>query len=56
LETKEEEVMQRPQKTAQAGCPCEGMVETESNREACSIALTETDRKDGAEDLLERLT
>ena len=47
--------MQRPQKTAQAGCPCEGMVETESNREACSIALTETDRKDGAEELLERI-
>ncbi len=47
--------MQRPQKTAQAGCPCEGMVETESNREACSIDLTETDRRDGAEDLLERI-
>ena len=47
--------MQRPQKTVQAGCPCEGMVETESNREACSIALTETDRRDGAEDLLERI-
>ncbi len=47
--------MQRPQKTAQAGCPCEGMVETESSREACSIALTKTDRRDGAEDLLERI-
>ena len=47
--------MQRPQKTARAGCPSEGMVETESNREACSIALTETDRKDGAEELLERI-
>ena len=47
--------MQRPQKTARAGCPCEGMVETESNREACSIALTETDRKDGAEELIERI-
>lgn len=47
--------MQRPQKTTRAGCPCEGMVETESNREACSIALTETDRKDGAEELLERI-
>ena len=31
------------------------MVETESSREACSIALTETDRRDGAEDLLERI-
>ena len=39
--------MQRPQKTAQAGCPCEGMLETESNRGACSIALTETERRDG---------
>ena len=47
--------MQRPQKTARAGCPSEGMVETESNREACSIALTETDRKDGAEELIERI-
>ena len=47
--------MQRPQKTAQAGCPCEGMLETKSNKGACSIALTETDRRDGAEDLLERI-
>ena len=47
--------MQRPQKTAQVGCPCEGMLETESNRGACSIVLTETDRRDGAEDLLERI-
>ena len=47
--------MQRPQKTAQAGCPCEGMLETESNRGACSIPLTETERRDGAEDLLERI-
>ena len=31
------------------------MMETESSREACSIALTETDRRDGAEDLLERI-
>lgn len=47
--------MQRPQKTAEVGCPCEGMLETKSNREACSIALTETERKDGAENLLERI-
>lgn len=47
--------MQRPQKTAQVGSPCEGMLETESNRGACSIASTETERKDGAEDLLERI-
>ena len=47
--------MQRPQKTAQVGCCCEGMLETKSNRGACSIALTETERKDGAENLLERI-
>ena len=47
--------MQRPQKTAQVGCRCEGMLETKSNRGACSIALTETERKDGAENLLERI-
>lgn len=47
--------MQRPQKTAQVGCLCEGMLETKSNRGACSIALTETERKDGAENLLERI-
>ena len=47
--------MQRPQKTAKAGCPCEGMLETKSNKGACSIALTETDREDGAENLLERI-
>ena len=47
--------MQRPQKTAKAGCPCEGMLETKSTKGACSIALTETDREDGAENLLERI-
>lgn len=47
--------MQRPQKTAEAGCPCEGMLETKSNKGACSIVLTETDREDGAENLLERI-
>lgn len=47
--------MQRPQKTAEVGCPCEGMLETKSNRGACSIVLTETERKDGAENLLERI-
>ena len=48
--------MQRPQKTVKAGCPCEGMLETKSNKGACSIALTETDREDGAENLLEEDT
>lgn len=47
--------MQRPQKTAKVGCPCEGMLETKSSKGACSTALTETDRKDGAENLLERI-
>ena len=47
--------MQRPQKTAKAGCLCEGMLETKSSKGECSIALTETDRKDGAENLLERI-
>ncbi len=47
--------MQRPQKTAKAGCPCEGMLETKSNKGACSVVLTETDREDGAENLLERI-
>lgn len=47
--------MQRPQKTAEVGCPSEGMLETKSSRGACSIALTETERKDGAENLLERI-
>ena len=47
--------MQRPQKTAKVGCPCEGMLETKSNKGACSAVLTETDREDGAENLLERI-
>ena len=47
--------MRGPQKTAKAGYPCEGMMEAESNKGACSIALTETEREDGAENLLERI-
>jgi len=47
--------MQREQKTAKAGYPCEGMVETESNKGARSIASLETTEKDGAESLLERV-
>lgn len=47
--------MRREQKTAQAGYPCEGMVETESNKGAQSIASLETAEKDGAESLLERV-
>jgi group II intron reverse transcriptase/maturase len=47
--------MRREQKTARAGCPGEGMVETESNKGARSIAALETAEKDGAESLLERI-
>lgn len=47
--------MQRPQKTAKAGYPCEGMLETESNKGACSVARLETERQDGAENLLEAI-
>lgn len=47
--------MLRQQKTVKAGCPCEGMVETESNKGVPSIASPETAEKDGAEGLLERI-
>ena len=47
--------MPRPQKTAKVGCPCEGMLETESNKGACSVAQLETERQDGAENLLEAI-
>ena len=47
--------MQRPQKTAKAGYPCEGMLETESNKRACSVARLETERQDDAENLLEAI-
>ena len=47
--------MRREQKTAKAGYPCEGMVETESNKGVRSIASLETAEKDGAESLLERV-
>lgn len=47
--------MQRPQKTLNNGCLYEGMLETKSNTEACSITGLETERKDGVENLLERI-
>ncbi len=47
--------MQRPQKTAKVGCPCEGMLETKSNKGACSTVLTETERGNGAESILEKI-
>ncbi len=40
--------MHREQKTAKAGYPCEGMVETESNKGARSIASLENADEDGA--------
>lgn len=52
FETKEGKVMRIPQKTAKVGCPCEGMLEIKSNHGVCSIAALETERKDGAENLL----
>ena len=47
--------MQRPQKTAKVGCPCEGMLETESNKGVCSVARLETEGQDSAENLLEAI-
>lgn len=47
--------MQRPQKTTKVGYPCEGMLETDSNKGVCSDTELETERKDGAESLLERI-
>lgn len=47
--------MRREQKTAKAGCPCEGMVETESSKGARSVASLESAEKDGAESLLEKV-
>lgn len=47
--------MQRPQKTAKVGCPCEGMLETKSNKGVCSTVLTETERRSGVENLLEKI-
>lgn len=46
--------MCREQKTAKAGYPCEGMVETESSKGARSIATPETAKKNGA-NLLARI-
>ncbi|MEG6585727.1 group II intron reverse transcriptase/maturase [Dendrosporobacter sp. 1207_IL3150] len=45
--------MLREQKTAKAGCCCEGMLETESSNGARSIAQLETADEDGANSLLE---
>lgn len=47
--------MLREQKTAKAGCRCEGMLETESNNGARSMVALETAEKDGAYSLLEKI-
>ena len=55
FQTEEGEAMRREQKTAKAGYPCEGMVETESNKGARSVASLENAEKDGAGSLLEKV-
>ncbi|MBT9141560.1 MAG: hypothetical protein DDT30_02160 [Dehalococcoidia bacterium] len=52
FQTEEGEAMHREQKTAKAGYPCEGMVETESSKGVRSVASLETAEKDGAESKL----
>jgi group II intron reverse transcriptase/maturase len=47
--------MQREQKTAQAGCRYEGMLETKSSNGARSIVALETVEEDGAYSLLEEI-
>ncbi len=47
--------MQREQKTANAGCRYEGMLETESNNGARSIVTPESVEEDGAYSLLEEI-
>jgi len=47
--------MQRPQKAEKSGWTCEGTVETESNKGACSAVEPETAEKDGAGALLESI-
>ncbi len=47
--------MRRVQKTARAGYPCEGMLETESSKGAQSSAPLDPAEKDGAESVLERV-
>ena len=44
--------MRREQKTAKAGYPCEGMLETESSKGVRSIVSLESAEEDGAEGLL----
>lgn len=55
MKGKDGETMLREQKTAQAGFPCEGMVEPDSNTGVRSIVSLETKEKDGAGEMLERM-
>ena len=47
--------MQRSQKMAKASCLCDGMLETESSKGACSITRIETAAENGAANILERI-
>ncbi len=47
--------MCRLQKTMRIGCPCEGMVETESNKGVRSTVSPKTAERDGVGNLLERM-
>ena len=47
--------MCREQKTVYAGCPCEGTVETEKNKEARSVTTLETAEENGVESLLDKI-
>jgi len=47
--------MLREQKTKKLGCPCEGTLETESDKGVRSIVPPETAERNGAESLLDRI-
>ena len=55
FQTRGSTTLQREQKTARADCPCEDMLETEGNGEVRSNVGAETEERDGAESLLERM-
>jgi len=47
--------MRRKQKTGKAGCSCQSTLETDGSERAWSIALLETEEKNGAKNLLEEM-
>jgi group II intron reverse transcriptase/maturase len=55
FDREEGEAMRREQKTGDAGCSCDGTLETESSRGAWSIAALEPAEKNGADSLLEKI-